>query len=235
MQSKVIPKNAATNRPAATRRGFTLVELLTVMAILGVLAGILIPTVGKVMDTARANQCISNLRQLHAAIQLHANDNQGYFPGPVWTNQEYRYNQYTRGQLSKILTPYLPAVAVEGGQFSNEAFRCSAWAATEATSNSSLVLNINPWSDGLRPFGQSRNPEENSIPPAKFLTISTQPISRTWMITDQDNPIMVELGWASSANRPQNTIHGNSRNVLFYDGHVQKIPTSRRLSSLLNP
>lgn len=221
--------------PSAIQPGFTLVELLTVIAIIGVLAAIMIPLGAKGLQASRASQCISGLRQIHAAIQLHANDHQGHYPGPVWTNQEYRYNQYTRGQLSKILAPYLPASTTDGVQFSNEAFRCSAWAASDATSAGSLVLNINPWSSDLRPFGQSRNPDEDSIAPARFMALSAHPLSRTWMLTDQDNPVMMELGWASSPTRAQNTIHGNTRNVLFYDGHVQKIPTSKRLSSLLNP
>lgn len=53
---------------------FTLIELLTVIAIIGILAAIIIPTVGKVRQSARRAECASNLRQLHTAIMLHAQD-----------------------------------------------------------------------------------------------------------------------------------------------------------------
>ncbi|RRJ95320.1 DUF1559 domain-containing protein [Opitutaceae bacterium TAV4] len=50
------------------------------MAIIGVLAGILIPVVGRVRTAARQTTCISNLRQIHIAIINYTNDHKGWFP-----------------------------------------------------------------------------------------------------------------------------------------------------------
>ncbi|RRJ97246.1 type II secretion system protein [Opitutaceae bacterium TAV4] len=61
-------------------RAFTLIELLTVIAIIGVLAGIILPVVGKVRSTARNANCISNLRQYGFAATMYAQENRGRLP-----------------------------------------------------------------------------------------------------------------------------------------------------------
>jgi general secretion pathway protein G len=67
-------------RPARSLRGFTLIELLTVIAIVGLLAAILVPTVGAVRTQAKQAQCSSNLRQIGVALAAYADAHRGAFP-----------------------------------------------------------------------------------------------------------------------------------------------------------
>ncbi|RRJ94810.1 prepilin-type N-terminal cleavage/methylation domain-containing protein [Opitutaceae bacterium TAV4] len=70
---------SALPRPSC-HRAFTLIELMTVIAIISILAAIIIPTVGKVRKSARRAECISNLRQIMTAAHLFANEHKGNFP-----------------------------------------------------------------------------------------------------------------------------------------------------------
>ncbi len=53
---------------AVSRRGFTMVEMLVVVAIMVALAAMLLPAIMRARETARSTQCMSNLRQLYLGI-----------------------------------------------------------------------------------------------------------------------------------------------------------------------
>lgn len=61
-------------------KGFTLIELLVVMAILGILMGLVVPKIGRMMEEAKENKCRNNLRQLQAAVMSHVGDKSGALP-----------------------------------------------------------------------------------------------------------------------------------------------------------
>lgn len=65
------------------RVAFTLIELLVVIAIIGIVAALLVPTVGRARESARRAMCANNLRQIGLAIYLYADDHDGYFPPPL--------------------------------------------------------------------------------------------------------------------------------------------------------
>jgi prepilin-type N-terminal cleavage/methylation domain-containing protein/prepilin-type processing-associated H-X9-DG protein len=59
---------------------FTLIEMLTVVAIIGVIAGLLLPAIGNAREKSRRIACASNLHQIGIAMLLYAGDHQNHIP-----------------------------------------------------------------------------------------------------------------------------------------------------------
>jgi prepilin-type N-terminal cleavage/methylation domain-containing protein/prepilin-type processing-associated H-X9-DG protein len=74
------------NRSRNQIRAFTLVELLVVMAIIGILAAMLMPALDQAKESAKRIQCVNNLQETGLGFHLFGNDHNGKFPPQVSTN-----------------------------------------------------------------------------------------------------------------------------------------------------
>lgn len=104
MKTRPSPRSLSPDR----RRAFTLIEVLTVIAIIGVLAGIVIQVVGHAKERACQARCAANMRQWVLAAGLYAGDHRGALPFT-------KYTASTEGEVYITLAPWLDVKPVGNG------------------------------------------------------------------------------------------------------------------------
>lgn len=110
---------------AGKKRGFSLIELLIVIAIIAILAAMLLPALNKARESARKSQCLANLKQLgFAAISYSGDNNDFILPAREGlsgdTSTKFWYKQ-GRDVTKGFISPYLSMpeyASSRGGVFS---------------------------------------------------------------------------------------------------------------------
>lgn len=205
---------------------FTLVELLTVIVIIGILAGILIPVVGMVRDRTRATVCQSNLRQVYTALMMYVDENKGWLPpGPnsmggltVWPHADY-----TTGDTNNMalhLAPYMGCLsASQWNRRVNPFFFCPGQSDKPADQNYRTGYRtygiLTGWRNGENyPFGylSAQRPK----PLADYL--DTWGAKDPWVLRDDDRE---KAGSEGATDLVAKRSHKKGRNYLFFSGRVK--------------
>ncbi|MDR1280207.1 MAG: prepilin-type N-terminal cleavage/methylation domain-containing protein [Opitutaceae bacterium] len=200
-------------RPSA--RGFTLVELLAVIAIIGILAALTLAGISTVRSTARRVRCVSNLRQLGVAAALFSQDNTLRTLPPAF------YNALKNGG-------YLPALN-KGDMLA----RSGIWMCPDDTKDRSTVQDDK--TDHITNISYGLNAQRIGLPPtywdtSKIFLSDIETPSRTLYLADASSYYMNK----SAANRNALFRHRGKINVLFFDGHVSTLPDPSSAAQFYN-
>jgi len=143
---------AVFSASAPPRNGFSLVELLIVIAIIVILIALAVPTVSGVLEKSRAVHGMSNMRQVSAGILNYVADNDGFLPplygstppwGPPFWSQ--RVDPYVYDGGSGVTNAYGVG---SGPPLVGPAFYCPSVKRHHAISDWSLNSNLAPHASG---------------------------------------------------------------------------------------
>lgn len=227
--------HSQTFRPRAREGAFTLIELLTVIAIIGILAAILIPTVAKVRESAHQSTCASNVRQIALAILTYESEN-GVLPGP--TEREIRRNNRPGENVPKSSWPTMNvdmSIILEDymGRYHE-----SDWGPFQCTSNEQNLRADSRWPVFLLMRNIKTNPPsffgdmDFNRPPKRLEQIiaagfgprskQATELTQIWMVSDIDGGNYgTSSGTGGDAPLTFPPPHNGGRNYAFFDGHVE--------------
>ena len=214
------------------QNGFTLVELLVTISIIGLLAGLSIPAIKAAQDKAKQAACSSNLKQLGVALSSYLAENNGVFPGHhtmsgimVWP---HRLRPYLGNNHNLFWCPAenrnakWPVTYTSPTPHSNPQLASYGYYQGETIfrPNTRFSYGYNDWGAGAGGLGASVDDPNvplprvaNIVKPSQMYAIGDTTSDGNWdTALDPNNDTEAPKGR-----------HGGCANMLFVDGHVENV------------
>ncbi len=219
--------------------GFTLTELLVIVAIISILLSLLLPSLHRAKESGRSVICKNNLHQLMVGMVLYADDNNDYLPWPGGVDRNLLPDWVYGGQITKApLDPkewVLPGFALHaesGSVFSYVVGEHRVLPYNEKTTNNypvyrcpssgllgwarRVTYSMNAWLDPInRPDLKEEGVQRSAVvnPARKILVVDEAP--------ETANDASFDPG--STAQVAQLNQHNSRANIGFLDTHLESI------------
>jgi prepilin-type N-terminal cleavage/methylation domain-containing protein/prepilin-type processing-associated H-X9-DG protein len=239
-------------QPRRNRRapGFTLIELMVVIGVVGIMAAILLPALNKAKEQGKATACRNNMKQIALGFLTYAEDNEEFLPWPggqpdrAITSRQYEPDWCFGGQTTVdpnlssswevpgfgfnpecgSVFPYVlsqPRMEYDPDfKSSYDVFRCPSTSRLGEALRSNYAAN--GYTDPGKPFGVA-----GRVPARGVMTTSVVDPARKILLINEEPTVFT----TSPAFNPGNLnrraqLHAKRANVAFIDGHLETVPGS---------
>lgn len=194
------------------KSAFTLIELLSSIGVIAVLASLLVPLLGKMQANARSAKCMNNLKQWGVVTMAYVADHDGRLPSNesgIWYSALWSYAYPDKGDS-------VPQLSSAAGTFP------SAWKNT--IYECPETFRTDPKTSAYRSYGFNlRAGDLDTDSPDKLSTILRP--ATTALIGD--NKASNDLGRTTIFAR-----HNGKCNVVYMDGHVGSIELTSKITEI---
>jgi len=216
--SKSSDRNIVSQKP----HGFTLIDLLVVVAIIAILAAMLLPALSQARERARQAKCMSNLKQLGLIITMYANDYGEYIPRRmttgegIWTvplrNAGYLKSAYPNPASNILICP-TNFIYVK----SNPSYYVNGTYGYNRTISGYWYKNTRLYAENWKKLSDFDNLSNHFILADKKGTSSSY--DHAFSISKNEEEVFPPSA-PSAAIGGFSYSHNNGANLLFLDGHV---------------
>jgi len=217
-------KNMKKNSAVTPCRGFTLIEMLVVIAILAILIAITVPNVNRSIENSRRVACLARIRDLGNAVMLYATDHRGSTL-PYYTFNSQWYNTFRTESGG-------PGLLISGGylDYDPNAFRCPSdrGAGNGGRYNYDQVPAAPYISYSFRPWGGYPAPSSGPFDGA-ITQVGGEPANPAFRASTY---AYISDAFCRLGAEPRN--HSEGWNVWYLDGHAKFIRDPERTSPMPN-